>query len=93
MITPTTRNPGIDFLNLKHPVAKTKNFGGEAWLMGGRFKLILSRKGGPKLFDLLADRGELTNLAETKPDLVRSMTRQLHEWQRSVEVSLSGAGY
>jgi arylsulfatase A-like enzyme len=28
--TPTTRNPAIDFLNFKHPVAKTKDFGGDA---------------------------------------------------------------
>ena len=30
--TPTTRNPGIDFITFKHPVAKTKDFsGGAAW--------------------------------------------------------------
>lgn len=91
--TPTTRNPGIEFLNFKHPVAKTKDFGGDASLMNDRYKLILTKKGESMLFDLVADLGEGTNLAMQKPDLVRSMTRQLHEWQQSVEASLSGVDY
>ncbi|MFT4691700.1 MAG: arylsulfatase A-like enzyme [Limisphaerales bacterium] len=91
--TPTTRNPGIDFLNFKHPVAKTKDFGGEASVMNDRYKLILPKKGGPMLFDIVADRAELNNLAEPKADMVKAMTQQLHAWQKSVEISLTGADY
>jgi arylsulfatase A-like enzyme len=91
--TPTTRNPGIDFLNFRHPVAKTKGFEGEASLMNDRYKLIVPKKGGVMLFDVVADLGEKTNLAKQKPDLVETMTGQLQEWQKSVELSLTGADY
>jgi arylsulfatase A-like enzyme len=37
--TPTTRNPAIDFLNFKHPVARTSDFEGEAAWTDNRFKL------------------------------------------------------
>jgi arylsulfatase A-like enzyme len=91
--TPTVRNPGIEFLNYKHPIAKTENFGGDASLLSNQFKLILSKKGGPELYDLKNDWSEVANLAEKKPELVETMTKQLHAWQASVELSLSGADY
>ncbi|MFM8334938.1 MAG: sulfatase-like hydrolase/transferase [Opitutaceae bacterium] len=106
--TPTTRNPAIDFLNYRHPVAKTANFGGVAAWTENRYKLILSdraaansakksgKRAGPdpvELFDLLADPKEERNIAEKHPELVARMTAELHAWQRSVERSLSGADY
>jgi arylsulfatase A-like enzyme len=107
--TPTTRNPAIDFLNYKHPVAKTSDFGGDAAWTDNRYKLVLSEgrraakkgakagkadpAGGPELFDLLADPKEEKNLAADHPEIVQRMTQQLHAWQRSVERSLSGADY
>jgi hypothetical protein len=91
--TPTVRNPGIEFLNYKHPVAKTENFGGDASLLGNRYKLVLPKKGTPELYDLLNDKREEVNLAESNPQIVKMMTRQLHTWQASVELSLSGVDY
>lgn len=97
--TPTTRNPAIDFLNYKHPVAKTSDFGGEAAWTSYRYKLVVGEgrraKSGPRaeLYDLRADPNETSDLAERHPDIVRRMTDELHAWQRSVERSLSGADY
>ena len=106
--TPTTRNPAIDFLNYKHPVARTANFGGIAAWTDNRYKLILSDRAAAKaakktgqraapdaieLFDLLADPREERNVAEQHPDIVARMTADLHRWQISVERSLSGADY
>jgi arylsulfatase A-like enzyme len=97
--TPTTRNPAIAFTNYKHPVAKIRDFGGEAAWTDNRYKLIVGEsrraKAGPRteLYDLLADPRETTNLAAQHPEIVQRMTEQLHTWQRSVERSLSGADY
>jgi arylsulfatase A-like enzyme len=98
--TPTTRNPAIDFLNYRHPVAKTRDFGGEAAWTDNRFKLVTGepRRAGKdsartELFDLKADPHESKNIAAQHPDVVQRMTEQLHAWQRSVERSLSGADY
>ncbi len=106
--TPTTRNPAIDFLNYKHPVAKTSDFGGMAAWTDNRYKLVLAARNAAKsakntgrraapeavnLFDLIADPKEERNLAEQHPEIVQRMTAELHAWQRSVERSLSGADY
>lgn len=97
--TPTTRNPAIAFQNFKHPVAKTRDFGGEAAWTDNRYKLVAGEsrraRSGPRveLYDLLADPTETTDIAAKHPDVVRRMTDQLQAWQRSVERSLSGADY
>ena len=96
--TPTTRNPAIDFLNYKHPIARTVDFGGEAAWTDNRFKLVEgeARRGGRprvELFDLLADPKEQHDLAAKNPAVVKRMQEQLHAWQQSVERSLSGADY
>ena len=91
--TPTAKNPGIEFLNYHHPVAKTENFGGDASLMDKRYKLILPKKGSPELYDLLADDAESENVATEMHGLVREMTGRLHALQASVEESLSGRDY
>lgn len=96
--TPTTRNPAIDFLNYKHPVAKTADFGGDAAWTDNRYKLVTgeARRGGgmrTELFDLLADPKEEKDIAAAHPEVVQRMLAQLHAWQRSVERSLSGADY
>lgn len=91
--TPTVRNPGIDFLNYKHPVARKTDFGGDASFMDNRYKLVLSRKGNVELFDLLQDKGEKLNLAKKQPGVVERMTKRLQQWQSSVELSLTGADY
>jgi arylsulfatase A-like enzyme len=98
--TPTTRNPGILFQNYRHPVAKTKDFGGEAAWTDNRYKLVVrvDEAGGKKtdvleLYDLTADPKETTNVALQHADIVGRMVGELHAWQRSVERSLSGADY
>ena len=91
--TPTARNPGIEFLNYKHPVPKKENFGGDASLLGNRYKLVVPKKGGPELYDLSEDDAEQINLADKKPEVVERMMQQLIRWQTSVENSLSGADY
>lgn len=94
--TPTASNPAIDFLNFKHPVARTNDFGGDAVWMDQRFKLVVieqRRSSRTELYDLLADPRETTDVAADHPQVVQRMTAQLHEWQRSVERSLTGADY
>jgi arylsulfatase A-like enzyme len=94
--TPTTRNPAIDFLNFKHPVAKTGAFAGEAAWITTRYKLHTNSQKGKtetELYDLSVDPGEANNIASRHPDIVDKMTAELHVWQQSVERSLSGADY
>ncbi len=92
---------GIDFQNFRHPVPKTANFGGRAAWTDNRYKLITApanRKDGEadgriRLYDLVNDLEEATNIAQDHPEIVAKMMKQLHEWQASVERSLSGADY
>ncbi len=90
--TPTTKRERIQFVNYHHPVPKTKDFGGSAAWLNNRFKLIASEK-TTELYDIVADPLEKTDLAKSKPEIVKTMMAGLHEWQRSVERSLSGADY
>jgi arylsulfatase A len=51
----------------------------------GRWKLIQHFETGlHELYDLDADPGESRNLAETEPDRLLAMGRQLHGWQSAV---------
>jgi hypothetical protein len=90
--TPTTPKTAIDFLNFKHTVAATKNFGGEAAWTDNRYKLIVSGKGA-QLYDLSTDPKETKDIAKQNSARVQAMTAQLHAWQASVERSLSGGDY
>jgi arylsulfatase A-like enzyme len=90
------RDGPVVFSNYHHPVARTNNFNGEVTWTDNRFKLFVSHR--PKstttrLFDLLEDPRETKNVANQHPDIVKTMTAQLEEWQRSVERSLTGADY
>jgi hypothetical protein len=90
------RDGPVQFSNYHHPVARTNNFNGEVTWTDNRFKLFVSHR--PKsttrrLFDLLEDPRETKNVADQYPDVVKTMTAQLEEWQRSVERSLTGADY
>ncbi len=91
--TPTTRNPGIDFVNFRHPVARTKDFGGLAAWMEGRYKLVRARSDVPELYDVVADPREQSDLAAQMPDRAAAMIERLESWQRSVERSLAGQDY
>jgi arylsulfatase A-like enzyme len=91
--TPTVRNPGIDFLNFRHPEVRTPPYRGEASLMTNRHKLIISSKGKLSLYDLIDDPGEKQNLSDSNEQLVENLSEQLRRWQASVEVSLTGEDY
>ena len=91
--TPTVRNPGIDFVNFRHPVARTKDFGGVAAWMDNRYKLVRFASNAPELYDLLADPRERRDLASEQPGRVSEMLAAMEEWQRSVERSLAGRDY
>jgi arylsulfatase A-like enzyme len=94
---PNVRNPAIEFRNWKHPVAKTKDFGGTAAWTDNRYKLVVTEgmRGGPvdELYDIPADPFEQNDLAKTRPEVVKRMRQQLDAWRASVEQSLSGADY
>lgn len=96
-----------EFRNFKHPVAKTKDFGGDAAILDNRYKLLIDTSGRHKdkkrtltplkdnvaLFDLDKDPAESINIAVENPEIVAAMTKQLHRWQASVEQSLTGKEY
>ena len=91
--TPTVRNPGIDFVNFRHPVPKTDAFGGTSAWTENRYKLIRFGESEPELYDLISDPSEARDIASDHPERVRSMLQRLEEWQRSVEISLAGRDY
>ncbi|MDO7682997.1 MAG: hypothetical protein MUQ52_10980 [Pirellulales bacterium] len=51
------------------------------------------KKTGVELFDLKKDPGEKNNLAEARPDIVQTLSKQLYDWQGSVLNSLTGQDY
>lgn len=94
--TPTTVQPNINFTNFKHPVARTNNFGGDSVWMENRYKLVSQYNTSgevAELYDLQNDPHENNDLSAQQPAIVQRMKEQLHEWQQSVERSLSGADY
>ncbi len=80
------------FRNSKYSNPRTKDFPGHAAIIDNRYKL---HQIGSKyqLYDLIADPKESVNLADKKADVVQRLRNELHAWQRSVEVSLTGADY
>ncbi len=90
---PTAKVPHITFRKLRHPKARTSDFGGVAAITEARYKLYAPAKGPAELYDLDADDGEKTDLAASQPERVKAMRAALEGWQRSVERSLSGADY
>jgi len=91
--TPTAKRDQIQFLNYKHPVAKTVNFRGDAAISDNRYKLVERSKGTVELFDIVADPEEAKDLSKEKPEIVQKMRKKLKEWQVSVERSLAGYDY
>ena len=90
---PTSKVPHIVFRNLRHPRARTKDFGGTAAISDNRYKLYVPPSGAPELYDLLEDTSETKDLAGSQTQLAAGMKGRLEEWQRSVERSLTGADY
>jgi arylsulfatase A-like enzyme len=46
----------------------------------GSMKIIVSSRGDTELYDLAADPGETTNLADARPELTRTLASQLAAW-------------
>ncbi len=88
-----TRN----FQNFHHPPVSESDYLGPRSIIEGDWKLIVTpAKGGDErreLFDLAADRGETSDLAERHPDRVEALGKKLRAWQDSVLRSLGGADY
>ncbi len=87
--------PTRNFVNHHHPSIAEIDFMGPRVLMDNRHKLIIdaSKNSGVELFDLHVDLAEKNNLAKSKPELVRTMKKQLREWQKSVLNSLMEKDY
>lgn len=65
-------------------------------MVEGRYKLLTNLAGDGKddlMFDLVADRGETTNILAQHADLARSMKSRLRTWIESCRRSHDGADY
>lgn len=71
------------------PVSAFSSTDGDAFaLRQGRYKLLLARGAAPAVYDLEEDPGELVDLAPSRPDLLRRLSRELSRW-RSEERTLA----
>lgn len=86
-----------DFTNWHHPAVTEDDYLGPRAIIDGRFKLVVhEQKNGEvkrELFNLVSDPAEKTNLLEQQATLAGNLESKLHEWQRSVLNSLTGADY
>jgi arylsulfatase A-like enzyme len=63
-------------------------------LIDNRYKIYSEDRGETyQLYDLLADQGETTDLAEQYPDIVERMEHTLEDWRQSCELSNKGKDY
>ncbi|MEQ1825808.1 MAG: sulfatase-like hydrolase/transferase, partial [Pirellula sp.] len=86
-----TRN----FQNFHHPEIQDVDFNGSRAIVDNRYKLVIDggSKTGKELFDIRNDPGEKKNIIESNRDEATRLEKQLHEWQKSVLKSLTGADY
>mgnify|MGYP002621681685 CR=1 FL=1 len=86
-----------DAAQLPDPAYPLDTFPGHAAWLDGDWKLhrIAPAEGDVawELYDLAADPGEQSNLADEQPQRVAAMRADLEEWLRSVVQSLNGADY
>ena len=86
-----------DFTNFRHPGITDDDYLGPRAIIDGRFKLVIHEQmdGGVKreLFDLQTDPAEKTNLSEQHRTAADQLQPKLHDWQKSVLQSLTGADY
>jgi arylsulfatase A-like enzyme len=86
-----TRN----FVNYHHAEVVEDNFSGARTIISGDYKLVIDgeKNTGVELFDLKADPAEENNLAQSKPEVVEQMDKQLRKWQKDVLNSLMEQDY
>ncbi len=86
-----------DFLNYRHPPLSDIDWNGPRAIIDGNLKLVIQdAKGGEQrreLFDLKTDPAETTNIISQQSAHAETLSAQLHSWQQSVLMSLSGADY
>ena len=88
-----TRN----FLNFKYTKISENDFAGERTILKDQYKLMIEgqtpNKQGVDLYDIQNDPGEVKNLANEYPEIVKEMLAELRKWQESVLNSLTEADY
>jgi len=63
-----------------------------AAVAAGDWKLVVSKKGAPELFNLATDIGEKNDLAAARPEEVRRLTQLLDNWLAQTVTPLWGPG-
>jgi arylsulfatase A-like enzyme len=91
------------FTNFHHPRITEQDFAGARAILHNRYKLVVDGQGPRRsgagsspvreLYDLRQDESESNDIIAANPATVRSMERQLRDWQQSVLESLTGADY
>ena len=89
-----TRN----FRNFRYPSASDGDLAGPRAILDTQYKLVVDGDGAAdsavqELFDIREDPAESRNLAESEPETVDRLERNLRDWQHSVLESLTGADY
>lgn len=59
---------------------------GNRAVRSGNWKLVSTYRGGWELYDMTADRVERTDLAQRRPDLVRTLSAQWDAWAKRAHV-------
>ena len=60
-------------------------------MLRGSWKLHPQRQGPPELYDLRTDPGQLTNVADRHPEVVRELSAALNRWTATLPKSYIGA--
>jgi len=85
------------FRNYKYNEISENDYSGERAIMKSQYKLVVDGKTpnekGFELYDIQNDPGEIKNLADEYPEMVKEMQGELRKWQESVLNSLTGADY
>ena len=85
------------FRNYTYESVSDRDLVGERTIVDNRYKLLIGGKSpndeGFELYDLLHDRAETENIADSHPEIVKELDAKLTSWQKSVLNSLTGADY
>jgi arylsulfatase A-like enzyme len=86
-----------DFRNFRHPAITDEDYLGARAIIDGRFKLVIHEQQNGvvkrEFFDLQTDPAEKTDLFERHRTAADQLQTKLHDWQKSVLQSLTGADY
>jgi len=82
----TSLRPAFEGKPLGRPVPIFWEHEGNRAIRDGKWKLVSKHPGGWELYDMEADRTELSDLSATEPDRAQSMVRQWEAWAKRVGV-------